>query len=800
MKAKGCNSCYFKRKQFVGSRGNPEAPIVFVGEGPGATELAKGLPFMGPSGKVLESTLPDSLTPEDYYVTNAMQCLPRRTKDTALNTKRVREGVRCCRDRLLAEIGEYPRKVIVAMGNAALWGLTGDYDWKITQERGKVFPHELAEVGIVATVHPAFLLRGGGSYHKYKSDISYALDLAAGGALKKPVDTSYELAGSIKDVHDFIDRTFETSAATEDPIIGADIETGGFDTRTDEILCLGWAADPSQVFIVPEELMETDALKYRDFDLAGINGGAHQWCWHNGKFDVGFMRAYGFRSGVDHDTMLMSYTMEERSGFHDLEQVATDEIGAPNYKGMLDPYLAKKSTSYREIPKHILYKYLALDVRNTKQMSTPMYRRILADTRNTTLYHEVLLPASDLLSDVQKNGIRVDFNRVKENTKYYQELIKKEEIVLDRISMEVRGKPINPASPQQMSDLLYNRLKLSKRVEGTGEFILERLPQHPAVKALRAHRKVAKAYNTYVKKLYIQVSDDSKVHSTFLLHGTTTGRLASRGPNMQNQPRGSRVRGQFIPEDGNVFLELDYNQAELRCLGALSNDEELCRIYEDDELSLHKEVSLTLWDDTWEERYKIDDPENPDFVRAYEEYMRTKALNFGIVYGREAPSIAEEFDTSRDEAQEWLDMWAERFPDAWAYIKRCRAAPAKGLNLVTPFGRRKRVGVVSRDQLKDLQNEAANFPHQSIASDLTLLSAVEMRPQLAKWDVKIINLIHDAILFELPYDLELVAKVVTYGTEVMERKPLEWGIDRIPFKAESKLGLRWGDLKEWYPN
>ena len=794
MTAKGCESCYFKRKEFVGSRGNPEAPIVFVGEGPGPEELIQGKPFMGPSGKIVESVLPD-LTESDYYMTNAMSCLPRRTPDTVENLKRIKGGARCCRERLLAEIRSHPRKVIVAMGNGALWGLTGNFESKITQERGKVFPSDLAEKGIVATVHPAYLLRGGGSYHKYKKDVEYAVDLANGGEYKKPVDVTYELAENEQDVRDFIDRTFETVRVTGDTIIGADIETGGFDPRVDEILCLGWCLDPSKVFIVPEALMETDALKHRGFDIASINGGPMQWCWHNGKFDVSFMRAYGFRSGVDHDTMLMSYTMEERKGFHDLEQVAGDEIGAPDYKNMLKPYLPNKKSSYRLIPKPILYKYLALDVRNTKQMSVRMYKRILADEKNHVLYHEVLLPASELLSHVEKNGIRVDFVRVAENTIYYKELIAVEEEIIHQIA----GAPVNPRSPIQMADLLYGKLKLSNRVSGTDVEVLKKLPQHPAVVALMAHRKLSKAYGTYCKNLHNQVSDDGKVHSTFLLHATVTGRLASRGPNMQNQIRGPRIRGQFVADVGCMLGELDYNQAELRCLGALSGDENLCAVYESEEMSLHKEVSITLWGDDWVDRYAIDDPEDPVFQKAYEQYMRTKALNFGIVYGRTAGSIAREFEIPTSEAQEWLDMWSERFPDAWAYIQRCRAAPARGLNLVTPFGRRKRVGVVNREKLKDLQNEAANFPHQSIASDLTLTSAVEMEPILAGWGVKIINLIHDAILLEYSADTGVWAKVVEYGIEVMERKPLEWGITRIPFKADAKNGHRWGDLKEWHP-
>ncbi len=793
--ASGCGNCFFKRHEFVGSRGNPKAPIVFVGESPGAVEFAKGMPFMGPSGKVLEDCLPDSMTPDDYYVTNAMQCLPRRSDDANKNLADIQSACSCCRNRLLAEIKAHPRKVIVALGNGALWSLTGRYDWKITKERGKLFHSDLAERGIVASVHPAFLLRGGGSYRKFKMDIEYALDLADGGREKKPIVPEWWIAETEADVREFIDETLARAKETGDDVIGADIETGGFDHRQDEILALGWCHDPEKVFIVPERLMETMALTHRDFDQAALYGGPLKWMWHNGKFDVKFMRGYGFRSAVDHDTMLMSYTMEEQRGFHDLEQVAQDEIGAPDYKDMIKKYLPKKDASYRVIPKKVLHHYLALDVSNTKQIGMRMYRRLLRDEKNTKLYHRVLLPASELLADVEANGMLVDFAKVRENTDYYVAIMNEEEAKINAISREHGGDNVNPNSPKQLDVLIYDRLKLSTKRKGTGVDVLDKLPQHPAIVALKAHRKAAKAYGTYVKSLHEQVSDDGRVHATYLIHGTATGRLSSRGPNMQNQPRGPRLRGQFIAPKGRMFCEMDLDQAELRCLAALSRDEALCAIYEQGR-KIHKEVSIDIWGADWERRYALDEPGNPEYDEAKEEYMRTKALNFGIIYGREAPSIAAEFEIHLSEAQMMVDGWAKKFPGAWAYIQKCRMAPVKGQNLVTPFGRRKRAGVISRERLRDLQNEAANFPHQSIASDITLLSAVKVMPRLHNWGVKIVNLIHDAILVELPDNMDLCREMAAYVTGEMMKTPVEWGIDRIPFKADAKISNNWGLLHD----
>lgn len=795
-KGKGCGNCFYKRFQFVESRGNPKAPFVIVGESPGATELQKGLPMMGPSGKVLMDALPNGFDEKDFYIINALECLPRRGTDAKKNMAKLQSAVRTCNDCLKAKIAAHPRKVILALGNGALWGVTGNYDLKITQVRGTLFPTPLAEHGIVPTVHPAFLLRGGGSYQKFKLDIEYAISLLKGESPKEQIVPVWSVAETAEDVKDFIDYTYARADEKNLTLIGADLETGGFDFLTDEILAMGWAIEPEQVFIVPEELCTKEVLGYRDFTLPKFKGGRFRWHWHNGKFDIKFLWNQLLKAGVDEDSMLMSYTMEERRGYHDLEQVAGDEIGAPDYKDMLKPYLPNKKTSYRVIPKPVLYKYLALDVSNTLQIHQPMHTRLMSDARNATLYNKLLLPASELLAHVEWNGMKVDFKQQAENVEYYTAIMNEHSREINRHAAIVGLGEVNPNSPKQLTVLLYDKLKLSKVKKGTGEEILDKLPQHDAVVALKKYRKAAKAYGTYVKPLPDQVSADGRVHSTYLIHGTATGRLSSRGPNMQNQPREKRIRGQFCAEDGHMLVEFDLDQAELRCLGALSRDPELIRIYNTPGLSLHKEVSVSLWGEDWIDRYKIDTPGNPVYDQAKEEYMRTKALNFGIVYGREANSIAEEFEVSHREAQVWIDGWAKRFPLAWKYIEKCRLAPVRGQNLVTPFGRRKRAGVLSREKLKDLQNEAANFPHQSIASDITLYSAIKLRKPFEALGIKIVNLVHDAIIVEMPIDDRLFQDVAAIATYEMEQTPLQWGIDALPFSADAKVGETWGELHD----
>jgi DNA polymerase len=166
---KGCESCPFSKKK-VGSRGPEDSPFVIVGESPGNNELLKGQPFVGASGEVLEAVF-EELGLYDLgvepYITNALQCLPFQPKTPqAMST-----ACMACQSRLHTEIAAYPRKIIVALGAAAAWSLTGNYSLKITQDRGKLFPSPLSELGIVTAVHPAFLMRQGAGYLNWKKDL-----------------------------------------------------------------------------------------------------------------------------------------------------------------------------------------------------------------------------------------------------------------------------------------------------------------------------------------------------------------------------------------------------------------------------------------------------------------------------------------------------------------------------------------------------------------------------------------------------------------------------------------------------
>ena len=818
-------------QRLIPDRGPEDSPFVIIGEAPGKQEVIKGAPFVGPSGFILDHALaqyPKGSYPEPY-VMNVVPHMIGRDKDQDILAKYAMDH----RERVLNIIKKHPRKVILALGSVAAMCLMNDTRLKITRVRGTRFPSELSEHGVVASVHPAYLLRGNGSLRQFKADVAYAVSLASGGKPHEFVPPTWEIMDTPEKMLWLAGRLHEL---TPDDVIGADIETSGFSHRMNHILMAGFTFDGKHVYVVPGRKRDISPRNDMTALMDALWDTPAKFVWHNGKFDVKFFRHIGQSDArVDHDTMLMSYALDEKKGIHDLETVAADWLNSPNWKGVLDKH-KKTKDSYDVIPKDVLIKYMAYDIANTFNLHHVLYPLVCADPKSSTLYHKTLIPASDFLSRVEMTGIRIDPELAAKNAIEMGEAAEIPRKRLLEIAYQQKDNQGNlyytdklAGSPKQLQELLYEDLKLPSKERGTSEDILLSLPPHPAVKALLDYRKVKKGLSTYVipyTKPYEGdaefhgnedeldgkglIQDDGRIHQSYLLHGTATGRLACRDPNVQNIPRDPKLRGQFIPREGYCFVEVDLNQAELRSLALLSEDEALCRVYEDTKsVGLHEELRGELyghpndWDEITVQRYLQkwyikEASRQTELARIKEEQkMRCKNVNFGIVYGITPFGLADQIEDSPQEAARMLAGWAKKFPSAWKFIQLCRNASLNYKNLVTVFGHKKRFEIVTPETVQSIGNESANFPHQSTASTITLHGGMRMYNELRSiYDSYIVNLVHDSILIEVPFTREHCEGVAKFACQVLEEVPKDWGLTRIPFKAESKAGLRWGGMKD----
>jgi DNA polymerase-1 len=781
-----CDNCPLNTRK-VGGWGHVDSDFVIVGEAPGEQELGTGVPFTGPSGKLLWNTIKGAGFDRPVFVTNALQCRP------PVGQAPGRAFIEACKPRLYQLLKQHPRKVIIAFGATALKSLTGDYSLKITDCRGQIFTNpEFPGAIIVPSLHPAAILRQHNDFPKMHKDVTYAVGLYLGAQKKDPGITKVLLA---------TEQNLPTIVAglMRQPLIAADIETSGFSRRHDKVLCIGFCYKKNNVIVIPEELVAHPLLKEL-FATESV-----KWLWHNGKFDCEFLHNMGYSARTDEDSMLLHYCLDETRGGHGLKQLASDLLGAPDYESeMKAKYITgRKGASYADIPRPVLYRYLGYDADFTWQVYHELLPKLNKAPDLVSLYRKLLIPASNFLQEVERTGIYVDMEileKVKDKLEFErnQSMEQIQQLAApywnsNNYAVDTGAKTIpeyfNPASPKQLGWLLYDsmglwpsKVKFKKGGMSTDEATLKLLPEHPIVKALLTMREVNKALSTYVYAIRDLRDDDGRVHTTYLIHGTATGRLSSVEPNVQNVTRPQKgeqypIRAIYGAPPGRLLCEVDYRSHELRVLAHLSGDPFLTQVFVD-KRDLHDEVSIKMY--------------GPNFTN--EQRIRAKALNFGIPYGRTAFSIAQEFGIPVFEAQKMIDDWFSVAPKAQKYINECRQRPLIGKSVRNPFGRRRRFSLITEDNIEAVQNEASNAPIQSTASDLTLLSAMEINPLIKPLGAFVVTLVHDSILLELVDD-DTVPEVLGIVGKVMREVPARELNSSVPFDVEAKIGRNWGLMK-----
>jgi len=355
----------------------------------------------GQSGKLLEEILERvyaESTPRFY--TNAMACRPPEDAAPYL------AGIAACRQRLLDEVNAYPRRLVVAMGNSAVRAVTGLESVKITSLRGQLMASDLVDAPVFPTFHPAAVLRQKGLFHTLADDLERAMGRVTGRRVRqRPGPTTHEVATS------FGQAIAWANELSERGVVAVDIETTGLDKRLDRVIAVGLSGEVGKAFIVPFAFMP--ALKGL---LEGRLDGKPRFLYHNGRFDAGFLRNNGIEAHVDEDSLLLSYCLDEQPGRHGLKQLSNDILGAPDYELPLQEYKKTHNITgdYSQIPEDILFPYLAMDVDYTLQLYNELMPAVFGVPALKALYQQLLIPASDLLTEVERAGFWVDPIRIEE--------------------------------------------------------------------------------------------------------------------------------------------------------------------------------------------------------------------------------------------------------------------------------------------------------------------------------------------------------------------------------------------------
>lgn len=777
-----CEECpLYEDSIFVPSDGPERADLVFVGEAPGRNEASEGKPFIGAAGKLLDQLLPTTgRKRNEVFITNVCLCRP---KD---NSNPPAAAVGACHDRLVAEIESRDPRVVVTLGNFASRAIL-DSQEGITKLR--VGPPKSTEVlggdiRIIPTFHPAASLYNHSTFPDIVTDfgkVKPALEGRVSGIRTwSPPDIRV-----FDDIHGAERALTELLETTRIEEVAIDIEIG-VEKDTDlgrpdkyDLLCTGISHRPGAAFVLGEDPMHNG----RVLDKLGQVLGEKSIIAQNGKFDLAglyHLNPEGALNALSFDTMLAHYCLDERRGTHSLDQLAIERLGSPDWKSEFRKHVPGKN--FADAPRPILYKYNAYDASNTFLLKDDLAEELKASPELERL-HAFLVRTSPTLMRMEMNGVKVDLDY---NAEVGEELTDRMDGYLTELRQITEDQTYNPNSWQQVQNVLKEQF--NKRVKNTRKETITALQELAAKRgdqilydfcgAHLAFKKDSKSYGTYIKgirKRALEYGTEGRVFPDFLLHGTVTGRLSSRNPNLQNITRGDRLRRQFIPSTpDHVFVQADYRQAELRVVCRVARDAYLREVLSDPDRDIHSEVAERFY--------------GKGFTK--EQRVLAKAVVFGLLYGREAYSLAMEHKISTREAQTYINTFFEVIPHTVQWIEGIKETVLGGDDLVTPFGRHRRFWLITRNNQDDILKEARAFVPQSTASDITLEAANRLA-RMGFWDNLRIP-VHDSLLMEVERsDAEEVARTMK---QVMESTATDLMEEYVPFPVDVAIGDNWGEL------
>jgi len=481
----------------------------------------------------------------------------------------------------------------------------------------------------------------------------------------------------------------------------------------------------------------------------------------NIKFDFIVLYNHGIKMNAMEDTMLMSYVLDAGKNRHNMDTLSEIHLNHKtiSFKDLVGS--GKKQINFSEVELNQAMEYAAEDADITYRLYK-IFNKNLKLEKLTNIYEIFEKPLIEILAFMEIKGIKVDSKSLENLSKKFEKKIKN----LEKEIFKFSKKEFNIASPKQLGEIIYNELKiavLKKTRKGsfaTSASVLEDLVfrGHKFPQLILDWRQVSKLKNTYSDSLREHINPNTKrVHTSFLLAATSTGRLASSDPNLQNIPikseDGKEIRKAFIAEKGFTLISADYNQIEMRILADLADVKELKKAFKNNE-DIH---SLTA-----SQVFNID-------IKKVDQDMRrkAKAINFGIIYGISQYGLAKQIMVSNNEAKEFLNSYFLKFPEIKDYmestIKFCR----KSGYVNNIFGRRSHItGINDKNyNVRNFQERAAiNAPIQGSASEIMRLAMIRLDKNfknLNNLKSKILLQIHDELIFEVPNnEVKSISKII----------------------------------------
>ena len=618
-------------------------------------------------------------------------------------------------------------------------------------------------------------------------------------ATATPVDRSrYETVTTLARLQEWVAR------ATQIGIVAVDTETTGLDPMQAELVGFSLATGPNEACYVPLTHKGGDEGLFSEGLLPGqipprealaalkplMEDPSVLKIGQNLKYDWLVLKRVGIEVAPYDDTMLLSYVLDAGASPHGMDPLSLRWLGHTPIKFEEVCGKGKGQITFDRAPLDKASEYAAEDADVTLRLWRVLKPR-LASEGKATVYETLERPLVAVLARMEARGIRIDRQMLSRLSGEFAQGMGR----LEADISEMAGESFNPGSPKQLGDILFGKMaipggrKTPTGAWSTGADVLEELAEqgHALPRRILDWRQLQKLKSTYADALPSYVHPETgRVHSSFALAATTTGRLSSSEPNLQNIPvrseEGRKIRKAFIAAPGHKLISADYSQIELRLLAEIADTPSLRQAFQD---------GLDIHAMTASEMFGVPIEGMPGEVR-----RRAKAINFGIIYGISAFGLANQLSIPREEAGAYIKRYFERFPGIRAYMDETRLFAREHGYVETLFGRRCHYPDISakNPSIRAFNERAAiNARLQGSAADIIRRAMVRMDGALetARLSARMLLQVHDELIFEVPDDE--VDATIPVVREVMELAPFPAVALNVPLKVDARAALNWDE-------
>ncbi|MBN1130278.1 MAG: DNA polymerase I [Chitinispirillaceae bacterium] len=623
---------------------------------------------------------------------------------------------------------------------------------------------------------------------KHEQCIALFKELEFGSLLRNPLFSTVKklghatrIAGSIDELAALAERIADAGQ------VSIDTETTSTEPRSARLVGIALAIDETEAFYVPVGHVQGNNLPLKQVVKTlrpVIESPKVKKIGQNLKYDCQVFKNEGIdMKGLAFDAMVAAYLIDPGKRQYNLDKLAADWLGVETTP--IEALIGKGKTqkSFGETTVSDAASYAGEDVIvpiALKRILEPL----LVERKLDRLYDEIEMPLVQALADLEWAGVLIDTTLLKTLSVKYSR-------VIDALTSEIHdcaGVPFNLNSPKQVSEVLFDTLKLprSKKTKvgsyETNVDVLEKLaPAHPIARKILDHREAQKLLSTYIDTLPAAINPlTGRVHTSFNQTVTATGRLSSTGPNLQNIPvrteEGRQIREAFVAPRGHLLVSADYSQIELRILAHLSQDPFLLEAFHQDK-DIHTQTASAIYG-------CFPEMVTPDMRRA------AKTINFGLMYGMGPVNLSRQLGISFAEANRFIDAYFRQFPKVKAYIDASIVKARDAGYTETMLGRRRYLPDIAspnRTIREAAERVAINTPVQGTAADIIKIAMVRIHEELpaAFPDVTILLQVHDELVFEAPQK-----KAMTFSEWVKEKMGTALKLD-VPLKVDAGIGKNW---------